>query len=149
MAASLIIVIIFIIIFFGLSSLIWYAFRFEVTNFQIKDRTIYLKSKKDTGNSDLKRNAAENNISNSDISKPSLKILHLSDFHLRTDFKGQKLVSFIKILSIDIYDFIFITGDMVERDNIQDELIRTLKPLKAKYGIYAVFGAHDYYNKKP
>ncbi|MHB1346650.1 MAG: metallophosphoesterase [Candidatus Humimicrobiaceae bacterium] len=76
-------------------------------------------------------------------------MLHLSDFHLRTDFKGIKLKQFLKTLSLGSYDFIFITGDMVEKNELQDELIDTLKPLKAKYGVYAVFGAHDYYNKKP
>jgi predicted MPP superfamily phosphohydrolase len=38
---------------------------------------------------------------------------------------------------------------MTEKNELQDELIEALKPLKAEYGIYAVFGAHDYYNKKP
>ena len=78
-----------------------------------------------------------------------LKILHLSDLHLRTDYKGSRLASFLKILSLDYYDLIFITGDMVEKDNLQGRLMDVLKNFRAKYGIYAVFGAHDYYNKKP
>jgi len=128
----LIIVIAVLVVFCVAGFIYWYAFRFEVTNFKIKNNIIYLKS--ETG----KPNP-----------QSSLKILHLSDFHLRTDFKGRKLKQFIKVLATDQYDLIFITGDMVERNELQDELIDTLKPLKAKYGIYAVFGAHDYYNKKP
>src|SRR5665811_898864 len=78
-----------------------------------------------------------------------LKILHLSDFHLRTDFKGKQLEKFLASLASESYDFIFITGDMIEKNDNQDKLIEALKPFKARYGIYAVFGAHDYYNKKP
>lgn len=126
---TLIIIIVIITVFFGFGFLIWYAFKFEVTNFQIINNIVYLKPNKN---------------------KTSLiKILHLSDFHLRNDYKGQKLAGFIKILSLDSYDFIFITGDLSEKNELHDRLIQTLEPLKARYGIYAVFGAHDYYNKKP
>jgi predicted MPP superfamily phosphohydrolase len=124
--------------------LFWYAFRFEVTNFKLVNNIIHLKSK--SGDISLDKDGGYLNINNSNS---SLKILHLSDFHLRTDFKGKKLEKFIKTLALDTYDLIFITGDMVEKNELQDELIETLKTLKARYGIYAVFGAHDYYNKKP
>ncbi|MCL5069672.1 MAG: metallophosphoesterase [Actinobacteria bacterium] len=149
MSTTLIILIIIIIIITGLGSLLWYAFRFEVTNFQIVNNIIYLKSKTDTCILNTRINNTENNIPNPESAISSFKILHLSDFHLRTDFKGEKLEKFLKILALDIYDFIFITGDMIEKDELQDKLIEVLKPFKAKYGIYAVFGAHDYYNKKP
>ena len=145
----LIIIIAIFVLFSGLVSLFWYAFRFEVTNFQLINNKIYLKNKsnqKNKNNIDKLESSAGNSTINEDL---NLKILHLSDFHLRNDFKGEKLRKFIKILSLDSYDFIFITGDMVEKDDLQNKLIETLKPFRAKYGIYAVFGAHDYYNKKP
>ena len=134
MGAAITLIIIAVFAVFCIAGLLyWYAFRHEVTNFKLVNNIINLKSKTKI----------------SDSSASPLKILHLSDFHLRTDFKGMKLKQFLKTLSLGSYDFIFITGDMVEKNELQDELIDTLKPLKAKYGIYAVFGAHDYYNKKP
>jgi predicted MPP superfamily phosphohydrolase len=129
----LIIAIIAVIIISIIVLILWYAFRFEVTNFKLRNNIIHLKSGSDI----------------IDNPNSSLKVLHLSDFHLRTDFKGRKLEEFIAAFSSEIYDFIFITGDMIEKNELQDQLIKMLKPLKAKYGIYAVFGAHDYYNKKP
>ena len=143
---ALIIVIVIVVVFSGFGSLVWYAFRFEVANFQLSNNNIYLKSERDSGNPDKISSIKAENIAGS---KAPLKILHLSDFHLRDDFKSRKLANFIKTLSFDSYDFIFITGDMVEKDGLQNKLIETLKPLKAKYGVYAVFGAHDYFNKKP
>lgn len=151
---ALIITIVVLVVFSGAGLIFWYAFRFEVTNFKLVNNMIYLKSSPDNSKQDKKSDpsiASTIKIATdkTNISGSSLKILHLSDFHLRTDFKGKKLVKFIKTLAIDNYDFIFITGDMVEKNELQDELINTLKTLKARYGIYAVFGAHDYYNKKP
>ncbi|MHB1253333.1 MAG: metallophosphoesterase, partial [Candidatus Humimicrobiaceae bacterium] len=151
---ALIITIVVLVVFSGAGLIFWYAFRFEVTNFKLVNNIIYLKSSPDNSKQDKKSDpsiASTIKIATDkiDISGSSLKILHISDFHLRTDFKGKKLEKFIKILALDNYDFIFITGDMVEKNELQDELINTLKTLKAKYGIYAVFGAHDYYNKKP
>ncbi|MCL6088210.1 MAG: metallophosphoesterase [Actinobacteria bacterium] len=146
-AEIILIILITIIIVFVIVSLLWYAFRFEVTNFKIVNNTIYVKPI--TGSSNHAGNAIEDNLSNLERNEHPLKILHLSDFHLRKDFKGKKLENFIKTLSFETYDFIFITGDMVEKNELQDKLIETLKTLKAGYGIYAVFGAHDYYNKKP
>jgi predicted MPP superfamily phosphohydrolase len=80
---------------------------------------------------------------------PDFTILHLSDFHLRKDRKGEKLFEFVRSLSSYNPDFIFITGDLVEKDIYFDYLIKMLEGLNAKAGKYAVFGVHDYYNKTP
>ena len=141
----LIIIIVILIILFGIGTFIWYAFRYEIVNFKLTENKIYVKSKLSIKEETKPINENENNQKK--ISE--LKILHLSDFHLRNDFKGKKLRNFLKTLSLDSYDFIFITGDMVEKDMLHDELIEVLKSFKAKYGIFIVFGAHDYYNKKP
>src|SRR5450830_1264911 len=131
---ALIITIVVLVVFSGAGLIYWYAFRFEVANFQLRNNNVYLKSERDIGNPDKISSIKAENIAGS---KAPLKILHLSDFHLRDDFKGKKLENFIKTLAIDSYDFIFITGDMIEKNELQDELIETLKLLKAKYGVYA------------
>jgi len=81
------------------------------------------------------------------INKPVLTILHLSDFHLRKNFKGKKLFQFVKNLVYLYPDFIFITGDLLGSSDNIDYLIEMLSPLKAKSGKYAVFGVHDHYDK--
>ena len=84
----LIIIIAFFVLLFGLGSLFWYAFRFEVTNFQLINNKIYLKNKLNQNNIVKIKSTVERSILNEDL---NLKILHLSDFHLRNDFKGKKL----------------------------------------------------------
>jgi uncharacterized protein len=80
---------------------------------------------------------------------PDFTILHLSDFHLRKDRKGKKLFEFVRSLSSCDPDFLFITGDLVEKDIYFDHLVEMLEGLNARAGKYAVFGVHDYYNKTP
>jgi uncharacterized protein len=111
-----------------------YAFRFETTNFVVSVRKIYLREK------DTKKGQRQELV---------LRILHLSDFHLRKDRKGRHLYAFVESLQSIEADLILITGDMVEKDTLFDHLISMLSGFRARYGIYAVFGAHDYYNKRP
>lgn len=112
-----------------LTAFLVYIYRFEPVNFGLTDIRI--------------------NISDgpaSDKGKKLFTILHLSDFHLRKSFKGRRLFDFIKTLNEE-YDFIFITGDMVENTQMSDYLIEMLSHLKARYGKYGVPGVHDYYHK--
>lgn len=117
----------------------WYAFIFEVSNFKLSEIKIFLKNKAEKNNSD--------NIK----SRPEFSILHLSDFHLRKDVKGKKLFKFIQSLKsiTPVPDFIFITGDLVEKNDNFPFLFKMLEGLKAGYGKFAVFGVHDYFNKTP
>ncbi|MBN2329602.1 MAG: metallophosphoesterase [Candidatus Omnitrophica bacterium] len=71
-----------------------------------------------------------------------LKILHLSDFHFYRGADERK--RFLQGLSGRELDFIFITGDFIDNDSGIDVCIEALRPLKARYGIYAVLGNHDY-----
>jgi predicted MPP superfamily phosphohydrolase len=120
----------------------WYAFRFEPVNFKVSN--IEIKLMKNAGI--IKVDADLANVANTAL--PSgFTILHLSDFHLRRDRNGEKLFSFIRSLSVYDPDFIFITGDLVEKDMYFDYLVEMLEGLNAKAGKYAVFGVHDYYNK--
>ncbi|ERI09287.1 metallophosphoesterase [Aneurinibacillus aneurinilyticus] len=75
-----------------------------------------------------------------------LNILHLSDMHIENlSITPENLYDKIKHLKIDL---IALTGDQLEREkNIQPfmKYIEVLKKVQAPYGIYVVFGNHDYF----
>ncbi len=72
-----------------------------------------------------------------------LSILHLSDIHFRGNDKA--LGVFFEKLGAETYDFVFITGDIFDcPEGVTGAAF--FRKLKAKHGIYAVFGNHDYYN---
>jgi predicted MPP superfamily phosphohydrolase len=113
-----------------LAAFLVYIYRFEPLNFGLTDIRINI--------SDVLAGKKEEKL---------LTILHLSDFHLRRTFKGRKLFDFIGTLDGGEYDFIFITGDMLENTSDADYLAEMLSPLRARYGKYAVLGVHDHYHK--
>ncbi len=80
-----------------------------------------------------------------DLKGPSLNplnILHLSDFHF---YSGrQARIRFLHRLAKEQYDLVFITGDLIDDDSGIDLCLEALQPLKARHGIYAVLGNHDY-----
>lgn len=76
-----------------------------------------------------------------------LSILHLSDFHLVGE--NQKIEKALREkIANKKYDFIFITGDLVDQDRGVEPLINYLSLLKFRYGSFCVWGNHDKYNLK-
>ncbi|MBN1687696.1 MAG: metallophosphoesterase [Candidatus Omnitrophica bacterium] len=74
----------------------------------------------------------------------TLRILHLSDTHFaRNDYWMSR---FFDRLSQEPYDFVFLTGDIFDCRAGISFACKNLNKLKSRYGIYAVFGNHDYYN---
>lgn len=112
-----------------------YAFRYEPVNFGLSNVDIFIKEKSSSA-------AGENKSG-----KLLLSILHLSDFHLRKNFKGKRLFKFVQSLAGMNVDLIFITGDLIGDKSSMEYMIEMLTPLKAKLGKYAVFGVHDHYDK--
>ena len=122
-----------------IAALVFYMARYEPSNFKLSKIRIDLEgSGSGSGNNNVKTNKDDS---------PILTILHLSDFHLRNNLKGRKLFKFVSGLKDLKVDFIFITGDLIDQDKNIGRLGNMLAPLKARYGKYAVLGAHDYYNK--
>ncbi|MBN1299074.1 MAG: metallophosphoesterase [Actinobacteria bacterium] len=132
---DILIIIISVLAAAAAAAFFWYAFRFETVNFKLSEVNINIKGDKD------------NNFCGK--SATFLKVLHLSDFHLRKDRKGFKLFTFIKSLERLKPDIIMLTGDLVEKDKYFDFLTEMLSGLNATIGKYAVFGVHDYYHKRP
>ncbi|NJM15649.1 MAG: hypothetical protein HC896_10015 [Bacteroidales bacterium] len=85
------------------------------------------------------------------LPRGSLKIVHISDFHIGSLVKQKwyvkKVVREINALNPD---FILFTGDMV--NNLSAELqpfTAMLAGLKSKHGNYAIMGNHDYAEYAP
>src|SRR3989304_1897177 len=112
-----------------------YAFRYEPVNFNLSDVDIFIKEKSSPVTGEGKPG------------EPLLTILHLSDFHLRKNFKGKRLFKFVQSLAGLNVDLIFITGDLIGNNSSMEYVIEMLAPLKARIGKYAVFGVHDHYDK--
>lgn len=76
---------------------------------------------------------------------PVLNILHLSDLHLENiSISPAELYEKLKNETIDL---IALTGDFLDRKRTIPKLepyLKVLNELNAKYGMYAVFGNHDY-----
>lgn len=104
---------------------------------------IFIKANKNT------RKVNINNISvsrsNISVSDKSVKVLHLSDMHLENiSINPEEL---FEIISKHPIDLIALTGDFLDRKRSIPKLaayLRVLKKINPKYGIYAVFGNHDY-----
>ncbi|MEC2078713.1 metallophosphoesterase, partial [Metabacillus fastidiosus] len=79
-------------------------------------------------------------------SKKQLTILHLSDIHLENISISPKELS--SIIGNKTVDMIALTGDFLDRKRSIPKLIpylEELNKLNPKYGMYAVFGNHDYF----
>jgi predicted MPP superfamily phosphohydrolase len=72
------------------------------------------------------------------------RILHLSDIH----FSGPapKLDCLFDRLGTERYDFIFVTGDIIDCPEGIQPCLKNLCKLRAEKGIFAVLGNHDYFD---
>ena len=76
--------------------------------------------------------------------KTSIRILHLSDIHFA--LPNPSMAAFFDRLSRIPVDLVFITGDIIDCPGGIPICIQTVSKLKPKFGTFAVFGNHDYYN---
>jgi uncharacterized protein len=75
---------------------------------------------------------------------PLLKILHLSDLHLRA--RDSKLISFVhRLSSRSEIDIVLATGDLIEDDSGIEPLIDCFSRFEAPLGQFYVLGSHDYF----
>jgi predicted MPP superfamily phosphohydrolase len=78
---------------------------------------------------------------------PALKILHLSDLHLKG--RDHKLAAFVRGLdSVEDLDLVLATGDFIEDNSGIEPLIGCFSGLTARYGCYYVLGSHDYHQSR-
>ncbi|HZG72795.1 MAG TPA: metallophosphoesterase [Chondromyces sp.] len=79
------------------------------------------------------------------VSEKNIKILHLSDLHLENiSISPEELYELISRQPIDL---IALTGDFLDRKRSIPKLagyLQVLQKTNPKYGMYAVFGNHDY-----
>lgn len=77
--------------------------------------------------------------------KTPIKIVQISDLHLGSFQRLDKLAEAVELINDENPDLIFFTGDLV--NNNADEAFPftdVLSKLKAKYGKFSVLGNHDY-----
>jgi len=77
-----------------------------------------------------------------------LKIVAVSDVHIGNIVGQKRLAKWIKIINEQNPDLILITGDLFDQnfDTSKSEIIsKELAKMKARYGIYAILGNHEYY----
>ncbi len=81
--------------------------------------------------------------------KSSFLIMQVSDFHLFANMSKTRLINIKnkiqEIIKQKIPDLVFLTGDFIDNNSGIDLLPDVLNLFKSKYGIYAVFGNHDYF----
>ncbi|HKR06893.1 MAG TPA: metallophosphoesterase [Bacteroidia bacterium] len=73
------------------------------------------------------------------------KIVQISDIHTGSFTRMEPVKDAIKIINDQQPDLVFFTGDLVN-DRHEEALpfLDILKAIKAKHGVYSIFGNHDY-----
>jgi len=80
-----------------------------------------------------------------DLPMDQLRVVHLSDLHVNHAIPAEYYHSVVNQASKAEPDLIFISGDFVTSWKYLSLLSDILKPLKARAGIYAILGNHDYW----
>jgi predicted MPP superfamily phosphohydrolase len=98
-------------------------------------------------NASLIMRVKEVSINVPELKTPSLKIACISDIHITEMTNTQDITGlFEKVMSLNA-DMIVLVGDIIDTDIVKDDAYKQygFNLLKAKYGVYAVSGNHDYY----
>lgn len=100
-------------------------------------------------------NAKNPRVSKIEVNLPSdkrishpLKVVAASDIHLGTIISNGRLKKLTKLINDQNPDIILLVGDTFDEDLgpvIRNNMGEQLATLKAKYGVYAVTGNHEYY----
>lgn len=82
-----------------------------------------------------------------------LKIIHFSDLHYKKVITEKRVKDLIQEINRNKPDIILFTGDLLDKDyQLTNKdinfLIKYLKKLNPKYGIYAIMGDQDYSNEE-
>jgi hypothetical protein len=73
------------------------------------------------------------------------RIVQISDIHTGSFTSDHALADAVKLINEQNADAVFFTGDLV--NNRSDEalaFVDTLKEIKARHGVFSIFGNHDY-----
>lgn len=74
-----------------------------------------------------------------------IKIVQISDLHLGSFQRKDKLIEAVELINEEKPDFIFFTGDLVNNHASEaKEFVDILAQLNARIGKYSVLGNHDY-----
>lgn len=76
-----------------------------------------------------------------------LQIVQLSDFHFARSFERRFFERVIDRCREWTADLLFVTGDLVEHDDVIEWIEPVLSPLEARLGKFAVLGNHDYQHR--
>jgi len=79
-----------------------------------------------------------------------LTIAVASDVHLGSIIRKNRLKKYVELLNKQNADVILFAGDLIDhsiRPVIEQKMDEELRSLKARYGVYAIFGNHEYYGK--
>lgn len=71
-----------------------------------------------------------------------LSVLHVSDIHLTA--KNLRLLEPLEKLGDRLWDFVLVTGDLIDDDSGIEPVCEVIGRLKARYGKFSVLGNHDY-----
>lgn len=77
----------------------------------------------------------------------SLKIVMLSDLHLGHTIGRDELKKWVALINAEEADYIFVSGDVIDNDVrplYQENIDELLSELRAKNGVYAILGNHEY-----
>ncbi len=78
----------------------------------------------------------------------SLTIVVASDVHLGNIIRKNRLKKYVELLNRQSADIILFAGDLIDHSMRPVEVHKMdeeLRNLKARYGVYAIFGNHEYY----
>ena len=88
------------------------------------------------------------------IDKPlarPLRIVAISDLHLGYGIKKDELEGWIGLINAENPDIVLIAGDVVDnfaKPLFEDKVYKTLRRIKARYGVYMALGNHEYIGGK-
>ena len=81
-----------------------------------------------------------------DTKTEDFRIVGFSDSHVGTTFHGEKFSDYVERMNAENADIIVIVGDFVDDDSDYLDMVKSceeLSKLKARLGVYFVYGNHD------